>query len=45
MLEDRSLIKLSLERLCQCLTNTAVDDLLGLSTGSPIKELEKGPKG
>jgi hypothetical protein len=35
-----SLIQLSLERLCQCLTNLSI----GLSIGFPMKELEKGPK-
>jgi hypothetical protein len=43
-LVDRSLIKLSPERLCQCLTNTEVDaqqPSIGRSTGSPLKELEK----
>jgi hypothetical protein len=31
---------LSPERLYQCLTNTEVD----VNTGSPMEELEKGPK-
>lgn len=35
------------ERLCQYLTNTEVDahkSFIGLSTGSPVKELEKAFK-
>jgi hypothetical protein len=38
---------MSLERLCQYMTNTEVDALsqhIGLSTGSPMEELGKGPK-
>jgi hypothetical protein len=38
VLTDRSLIWLSPERLCQCLTNTEVD-----AHSHPMEELEKGP--
>jgi hypothetical protein len=35
-------------RSCQCLTNTESQSVfqptIGLSTGSPMEELEKGPK-
>jgi hypothetical protein len=44
-LADRSLIYLSPERLCQCLTNREVDaHSHSLDTGFPMKELEKVPK-
>jgi hypothetical protein len=43
VLADRSLIQLSPERLCQYLTNTdgCSQPTIGLSTGSPMEELEK----
>jgi hypothetical protein len=47
MLADRSLLRLFPERLFQCLTNTEVNarnQTIGLSTGSPMEELEKEPK-
>jgi hypothetical protein len=44
----RNLLQLSSERLCQCLTNTEANgcsqSTIGLSTGSPMEELEKGLK-
>jgi hypothetical protein len=44
MLADRNLIWLSPERVCQSLTNIE-EDAIGLSTGLPKEELEKGLKG
>jgi hypothetical protein len=38
------LIKLSPERLCQCLTIQKWKPSIGQSTGSPMKELKKTPK-
>jgi hypothetical protein len=43
VLADRSLIKLSPERLCQSLTNTEVDarsqpTIIGLGMGNPMEE-------
>ena len=46
MLAERSVIWLSPERPCQSLTNTEADahSTIGLNVGSPMEELEKGPK-
>jgi hypothetical protein len=47
VLAERSLIQLSPERLCQCLNkyrSECSQPTIELSTGFPMKELEKGPK-
>jgi hypothetical protein len=47
VLADRSLIYLSPERLCQCLTNTEVEASSHPLNGKqcpPVKEREKEPK-
>ena len=44
---ERTLIELSLVRLCRCLANTEVDaysQLLDGTQGPPMEELEKVPK-
>jgi hypothetical protein len=47
VLADRSLLQLSPERLCQCLTNTEFGcskPTIGLRTGTPMEELGEGLK-
>jgi hypothetical protein len=44
---DRTLVRLFLVRLCQCLANTEMDahsHLLDGTQGPPMEELEKAPK-